>query len=365
MEEEGDDEQSGDGGGVANVSPWGGTTPILESPLRRSAVPRKRWNLRRQRIERCRDETVNALSDFLPTLRRCIEDLTDTSAETRALKALRSSPDRNEHREEERELWESVKVKAVTRMVATAKAHTILFLILSVQVHLLGGRLFEEQMREQDASSSLGADSMASDRMTSYQSSHKLVLTRTYEFFFDKGLGLLVQCVERAVTTVMEPWDVTKPESMHVTAETFNEALVKIRSIVEGRTSRSHRTRSILRFLLPPEHAVGAVVPDDLAQSILDETWDLLESPVFEDAHAECLSATLDEMRERSWEKLFLDSAGASVKVPLALVITKLKGTSYTFYEPATDEGRTGCNKYVGSLQQLPSLLELGSVSFN
>ena len=191
--------------------------------------------LRRQRIDRCRIETVNALSDFLPTMRKAIESFTDTSDETKALKALRGSPDRKERREEESDLWDAVTIKSITRMVATAKAHTLLFLILSVQVHLLGGRLFEEQMRSSQTTSSttlsVGMDSIASDRMTSYQASHRLVLTRTYDFFFENGLRLLVQSVERAVLSVMEDlrWDVMKPTSMAITEQAFDDAVYKIR----------------------------------------------------------------------------------------------------------------------------------------
>ena len=340
-------------------------------------------------------------------MRKAIESFTDTSDETKALKALRGSPDRKERREEESDLWDAVTIKSITRMVATAKAHTLLFLILSVQVHLLGGRLFEEQMRSSQTTSSttlsVGMDSIASDRMTSYQASHRLVLTRTYDFFFENGLRLLVQSVERAVLSVMEDlrWDVMKPTSMAITEQAFDDAVYKIRETLEGRTRRSSRSRSVLRYLLPPDHAAqGSVgVPDELAQSILDETWDLLESPVFEDAHRDCLEETFKIMKRTGWSKLFGkpdestvgDSATPAAATeqatrPLARIVTKLKVASGTFYKRDTKERhdqatlRTQqdhhqqqqqlqpmevCNEYMGSLQLLPSVLELGSVSFN
>ena len=66
-------------------------------------------------------------------------------------------------------------------------------------MNLLGGRLFDEQMANHASSQSLGDDSVASDRMGSYQASHRLVLTRTYEYFFQRGIAALVKTVERAV----------------------------------------------------------------------------------------------------------------------------------------------------------------------
>jgi peroxin-3 len=328
-------------------------------------------------MERCREEASNALHDFLPTLRRAVENLTDTTEETKELKKLRSERSGEVRSCEETELWDAIKVKAITRMVATAYGHTILFLVLTVQVHLLGGRLFEEQMKLQTTASSLGADSLASGRMTSYQASHRIVLTRTYEFFFDKGIALLVETVERAVNTVTESWDVTNPSSMNTTCEMLNDAVKEIRDIVEGRSRRSYRRpRSMLRFLLPPEPATDAAIADDLSQSVLDETWDLMESPVFEDAQRDALGTTFDMVRDESWAKIFQDgpdslpehASSQYTTRPLATVVTKLKATSKSFYDyaqasPLSYNDRS--NRYTPSIQRIPTVMELGDVSFN
>jgi hypothetical protein len=344
---------------------------------RRSPVQQQQWRLRRARLERCRDEVATALKDFLPTLRRTIEQATDTSAETKALKKLRADklsgilPKENQ----ERDLWDAIKVSAFTRMVSTAYAHSILLLVLTVQVNLLGGRLFHEQMQNHESNRSLGDDSVASDRMSSYQASHRLVLTKTYDYFFQRGIASLVQTVERAVSDILSDWDVTDPSSMHMSRDMMEEALVKIRDTMEGHTGRrrSRRPRSLMmRFLLPPEP--DAHVLDELAQAILDETWDLIESPVLEDAQRDCLNVTCDLMRDKYWGTLFLntDSPHHASSVlttrPLAGVITQLKHTSNSFYEaPKTlvITPRPTANIYATALEGLPSVLELADVSFN
>ena len=336
---------------------------------------RQRWRLRRQRMERCREETSNALRDFLPTLRRAVENQTDISEETKKLKKLRSER-RDEQRFEEKELWDSIKIKAMTRMITTAYGHSILFLVLTMQVHLLGGRLFDEQMKLQTTSSTIGVDSLASDRMGSYQASHRLVLTRTYDFFFEKGIGLLLQTVEGAVMTVIADWDVTNPASIHTRYDMLNDAIQQIREIVEGRTRRSpRRPRSLLRFLLPPEQGVEPTFTDDgLAQSILDETWDLIESPVFEDAQRDSLAATFDIMRDQSWSKIFVEAHSSwpqhaschYTTKPLAHIVIKLKATSNSFFDPEqTAPISSGANRYIATIQRIPTIVELGDVSFN
>ena len=328
-------------------------------------------------MARCRDEVIIAMSDFLPTLRRNIEELTDTSRETKVLKQLRTNQDAG-RRLKEKELWNAIKTKALTRLIATAYAHSILFLVLTTQVFLMGGKLFEEQAQASEAASSIGG-SVASDRMSSYQASHRIVLTQTYDFFFDKGIGLLVGAVERAVDSVAGEWDVTHPSSIHTSREMLDKAIQEICSSLEGTTARPsrRRARSMLRFLSPPEHSIDSAVTDDLAQSIMDETLDIMESPVFEDAQRDCLETTLVTMREKSWSKIFVETnlpQQASCPWgtrPLATVLSKLKHTSSSFFETPNIsdvlilQPANSSNMYLPTIQRLPTVLELADVSFN
>ena len=352
--------------------------PLVRREVLASHAPNNRRRLRSQRMARCRDEVAIAMSDFLPTLRRSIEVLTDTSHDTKTLKQLRNSQDAG-RRLQEKDLWNAIKIKAMTRLVATAYAHSILFLVLTTQVFLMGGKLFEEQTRGSGASSSLGG-SLASDRMSSYQASHRIVLTQTYDFFFDQGIGLLVKAVERAVDAVVGDWDVTHPSSIHTSREMLDKAIRDIRDSLEGKTERpsQRRARSMLRFLLPPEHGADTAVTDDLAQSIMDETLDILESPVFEDAQRDCLESTLITMREQSWSKIFIETDHphhASTpwgSKPLATVLSKLKRTSSSFFEAPKipdvlilQPSTSSVNFYLPTIQRLPTVLELADVSFN
>jgi hypothetical protein len=312
--------------------------------------PALTWKDRRQRLARCREETRKALHNFLPTVRTAIEQATNTSKETKELKKLRA--EKSDDEERQAELWETIKTSASTRMVSTAYAHTILVLVLTVQIHLLGGKLFQKQQQQEQSE----------EDMEAYQTSHRQALLHTYDYFFDKGLLSLVQTVRRSVSHVLGDWDVSDPSSLNMTQDMLEQALQEIRNVVlygtSKRTSR-RRPRSLLRFLLPPE-TIGAEEPDDdLSQSILDETWDLMESPVLEDAQEECLNVTFDAMRDQGYSKLF-DSEQTTTQ-PLAKVITQFKQTSNTFYN---HQETSSSNDYYSSLEKLPCVLELGDVSF-
>jgi peroxin-3 len=361
--------------GSSFLSQWLGGRPSQP----RQQQHQLRWRDRRQRLVRCREETKKAMDNLLPTVRMTIEEATNTSRETKLLKKLRAQARVNksdngneetnnnettsseEGKLKETQLWETIKTQAVTRMVATAYAHTILFLVLTVQVHLLGRKLFEEQQNSSLSSSS------PETSLESYQDSHRLVLLKTYDYFFDQGISSLIQTVRRAVSRVFADWDVGNPSSLHMPRDLLDKALTSVREeVLFGTSGRIRgRPRSLLRFLLPPEDTTDHLEQDNaLAHSILDETWDLLESPVLEDAQHDCLDTTFDLMRD-SWGALFVatetdSEEGTQVTQPLAKVIAQFKHTSNSFYsKDGTSPG------YYASLEKLACVLELGDVSFN
>jgi hypothetical protein len=485
------------------------------------------WLLRRQRMKRCRQETIQALQGFLPTLGRIVEEQTKTTLETHALKKIRSqrrkqqqqqqlqspgtaaaaaaspsgsnkgdwsaaatghdgemSPpvtplkddeldkindcnniNSNINREQEVQLWNVIKIQSFTRLMATAYAHTVLFLVLTVQVHLLGAHLWNEQLlllqqqqqqleQGEFSTAAVGAATTVSspssssaessnssnencDDNYSYQESHRYVLLHTYEYFFEQGLGLLIQTVERAVEQVLSDWNVLDAAFLHVSHATLDRAIDQIRMVVEELHStsssssnndegdpvgggaggglaarRRHCPRNLLRFLMPPtatssdqkssydEHrqgsAVDAAAAGDakskdalkVAQAILDETWDLLESPVLKDAQQDCLNATFDLLRQESWGPIFHNEttnaddhhhqgeATTTTTRPLAHILTQLKKASSSFYATVNNDNSNQdmatvdvqpivVNSYCQAMEQLPSVLEVGDVSFN
>jgi peroxin-3 len=246
-------------------------------------------------------------------------------------------------------------------MIATAYSHTILFVVLTVQVHLLGGHLFRL------ASSSTSANSVVADDNTdAAAASHRTVLTETYHQFLDDGLITLLEIVREAVEDAINcpEWNVLDPASaLHMTRDTFQTAVDRIRNRVEESTS----SQNILqRIIVPPDTngdtttaTTEAVTGDKVALFLLEETWDLLESPVVNDAFKDCLDGTFDMMRTQHWDSILFVGEDR----PLAQVIAQLKHTTNSFYR--NNKGDDDGTPYCSMMESLPSVAELSDVSFN
>ena len=271
--------------------------------------------VRNGRLVRCRTETTRAMMDFLPTLKKTVAKLTDVGLETEQLKLLRvQRRERNdvteEERTRERELWNAIKNKSVTRLVTTVYAHTIVFLVLTVQVNLLGGRLLREE----------GGDEVTG--LDRYRSSHQIVLAKTYNHIFANGIPSLVEAVSTVVETVVQGWDVlgsvndgpfVKKKDC-VSLQDISSWMEKVRDEIELRPRRGISSSSALaRFIIPEEDKAGNnqdgmsnnESSNELAKYILDETYDLLESPTFANSERSCLDATFAHLQNNGYVKLF------------------------------------------------------------
>eukprot|EP00957_Ditylum_brightwellii_P203169 15333512-Ditylum_brightwellii.AAC.1 len=178
------------------------------------------------RIKRCNSETIRALTDFLPSLRKSIFNSTDLSQPTKMLKKIRlekrqlqqhlEEDDNGDDVEQQLELlqlkeekqWDILKNRSLTRVITTAYAH----------VHLLGGRLFRDEFEQQrrelieddspkDETSSTTPAS-TSESSSSYRESHRIVLTRTYERFLSESVSNLAKDVEDLAEDVLRHWHV-------------------------------------------------------------------------------------------------------------------------------------------------------------
>ena len=427
-------------------------TPLTHNTSKR----RRRALMRQHRLHRCRSEVIAALADFLPTLKAAVERSTDFGAETEQLKSIRKAradrmrrrleadakaaaaaaegagadnakdtngekgkdvnaddeEEEEQHAKERRretELWESIKVKSLSRLLVTTYCHSLLLLVLTVQVHLLGGRLFREEEAEAEevseapadgaaevniaangeamsTTSSLGLQSRTKSKSSrssfvpSYQATHRAVLTQTYGQFFSSGLVDLLAAVEEGVREVFANYDVTDLDSMNITADQFWAATTLVRAAVEG--GRSEMLRSALaQYIVPSEDNFTDNVTDPIAAHILEETWDVLESPTFAAAEREVLDVTFAMLIEGGWGGIFSPKRTDIVPVgvpqagltrPLAQVVTQLRRTTNTFYSSAVGDGGTGTyeegrppNVYLPAVDRLSTLLELGDVGFN
>jgi len=118
---------------------------------------------------------------------------------------------------EEATIWKKIQTKTMTRMITTVYAHAFLYLVLSVQVRVLGGRLSSRQQQEQQQQEQRRSPQSQSpqdedqDKELMHESdleSHRMVLTQTFQTFFRDGIPKLIQAVEAIVEVRLQDWNV-------------------------------------------------------------------------------------------------------------------------------------------------------------
>jgi len=307
--------------------------------------------IRNSRMDRCRLEASRAMMDFLPTLKKAIIKETDITAEMEELKSIRVQKKENggeqdgDIRQREGVLWNSIKNKSITRLVTTIYAHTIVFLVLTVQVNLLGGRLLREEQQEESQEDQASPSSDGSDR---YRSSHKTVLAKTYHHVFAKGIPSLAEAVAKAADDVLQNFDVLRGDD--VSLDDVSSWMEAVRDVIEKRQQKGNSS-ALVQFIIPDEAEQSSEESmDELARYTLDETYDLLESPTYAHSERLCLDVTFAHLREDGYAKLFSSPTTISdsekeeendgeERKPLAKVITHLqKPTVATFYKPPSHQ---------------------------
>lgn len=357
--------------------------------------------IRRQRLLQCRQKTLTAFDNCLPSLQPVIEQLTNTSRYTKELKELRKQNSSNgnesgkdfprrQKEKEERVLWQRILVETTTRMMVSSYAYTLLLLSLTVQLHWIGHRILMEEENE------IGDIDSSHDNNHKYlsqvQEEAQTMLMDSHEYMVEEGLPLLVSTIRRAVQAVLlsekddddentgkngASW--TSPTRFltqaqieealyHVIPEQLNRGGRSTSSSSSSSPPSSLYSRNWIRFVLPD--------PDD---DRMDQVWDICSSPVWEDAQAQVLERLwFKVLKDQGWGRLFEGEAQEELqhtRQPLAKVIAQFKKASSLVFDdiPGTQNSGTrngssqngsGGKTLASRLQSLPTVLELGDVSF-
>ncbi len=410
-----DTERDNDAGGSDESNMNGGYEKVHDSSFStcvssKSIDSRQFIKKRRIKLQKCERETIGTHKTLLHSLKSSIEFLSDFSKQTKALKRIRNQE--QEHPQShlikdkdqsqslsKQELWNVIKIKSMTRMIGSIYAHTILFLVLTIQIHLLGGRIFREGLELEENSECIDDDNCklenckgaGQQQQETRSASHREVLLQTFEFFFQNGLGLLMSDVQNAVEEDLMDWEVIKNvedsskskdedgntgtiEALgNISLQEFEQGIHRIRKTFEARfvSEDDSSASSLVRYMF----SFYTDTDDDVLRFIVDETLDIIESPVFEIAKQEALDLSFNVLREIGYSNLFGDNASKSTTIPLASIMTKLKTiTNSTFYsapEVKTEDEwsirpkSSFPNIYLYHLSGIESMKELGDVSFN
>ena len=392
---------------------------------------------RRQKLIRCRSQTRVAFHTCFQTVKPVIENLTESSRQTKELKTLRrrrlslkqsgqqlleqqendrtdeeipTSPIATDEKQQERELrqlqeheeelWREILVETTTRMMTSSYAHALLLLSLTVQFHWLAS-----------------TSEFHPDSSEGQQRKQEALLMQSHRYFLNEGIPLLVSTVRRSVERVFfgdgdedeDIFDGTQtthnksssqwrnPSAQFVSSKDVEQTLYRqlpqvLDDLGMGNRRRCRR-RNWIRFVLPDEE-------------VFDPVWDICKSPVWEDAQEQVLgflwykilrdgdgnnnSSPNDCDSSRGWGKVFRtngkiddthsDDNGTEQyqkkqpqQQPLVKVMTHFKKAASALFEETVNKKDDDCSKdlrcetrstMIGRLQTLPTVLELGDITF-
>lgn len=341
---------------------------------------------RQERVGKCRKEAITTISSLLPMLKHTIDSQTDFSKQTQELKDIRSSASNSPSPQQlvgsipnvrtKRVIWEEIKTKSITRMIVNAYAHSLLVLLLTVQIHLLGGRLFRAQIDRVLADDVVKHEEVLEEksiqetqRSEVTRSVHQDILLQTYDYFFQEVVRSLVVDVQNVVETVLSKWNVMDENEQNACAITFRDFDDGMRSI-RNELDHIQLGNYFSNFCHLGENAANVE-----ACSAFDETLDILESPVFETAKHEVMNMTFDVLQRKGYATLFHDNGVSGDKSqPFVGVITKVRKICHLFYsrpEECTEErwvDNHPCsypNIFLYNMERINSVRELGDISFS
>jgi hypothetical protein len=282
---------------------WGNmffSTPQSQQPQQSRTIDRRtQWKLRRQRIVKCREESIKACQTCWPALQQLIMNETNTSSVTRKLKDLRASQDSHSD-----DLWKEIYAQTVTRLLSTVYAHTLLFLMTTLQIHHIGGRMFRKEEIGQDQS----------------------MLIESHQYMLQQGLPLLIPIIRRTVQQLVGDWEA---KTTLTQTQVYN-LLQKSRHQLEY-GSNSKYSRNWIRFVLP--------------DVTVDQVWDVATSPIWEDAQDQILQEAMT---------VAYSITGREEEIPAAKHMAPIKKACQKI---AIEENY---QMWIA----LPTMLELGDVSF-
>jgi hypothetical protein len=404
-DDEEENEQEEDHTTINNTQQNGGTTQPQQRRHVKHRVTKDPIPVVQQRrcMAQCRLQTAATLAAFHTMLFKKIEDGTDTTMVRRQLKEIRNlHSDDTKHQESI--LWMTIQVETVTRLLTMVYATTLLYTTLTIQVYRLGGRMYHSQ----NVSKPNGDD----QQNISEWENHAALL-HSFDTFWetDGGLDDLLELVRSAVQAALKSWNIHDPAfALHMSLAHLLSAISDVRSVVEVKgdllqrfivmndSTDANNDNNTEPDASPPATATSTTAapptPTPTSNVLLNEIYDLLESPVANDAIRDALQCVFTILQDQYIAPIFNcndksnhttgnnsnnndsnEMEHRSNVRPLPYVISQLKVVTNSFIHSDSGSnhgdssngkrnGSIGSNIYVSAMERLPSIQEAARISF-
>ena len=332
----------------------------------------------------CKKQTAATLAAFSAILLKKIDEGTETTTARRQLKEIRKLQS-EDTKHQESILWMSIQVETVTRLITMVYATSLLFTALTIQVHRMGGRMYLTTAEKQQSSSSSSEHDVHNHGTFHCDDGHHALL-RSYDAFFwgrdnSGGLDDLLDLVRSATQSALKHWNIHNPEfALHFSYDTLRQAISEIRTVVEQEGDLL--PRFVTTNFNDTEPAESELPVPSTTETLLNEMYDILESPVANEAMRDGLECVFTILQDQYMEPIFIhnphDDANHNdgtqrqqreTVQALPHVISQLKSMTHGLVP--TDDDDDDCNDsskcrnpYVQAMQQLPSMQEAARVSF-
>lgn len=251
-------------------------------------------------LRRIRKENDTTMKFFLTSLQTKLNEVIDIASLTRQIRALRdnSSEDTSSI---EIELWETLKVSSFTSVFVSIYLLSVVTLLVLVQRHMLATRLPSLSQDRNQANMAIESGDILDLFPT--------IITKSYEHLFNHGIQVFSDNVRNIVQENLKDWSAGNKLEVD-----FHELVLMILSI---RRSIDADLQLTIKSIIIPEDVSAAEAVDcdeparkaasdvstktatDPADVLLNQTWDVVELPLFR--------AALKEALDRCFENFFVE----------------------------------------------------------
>jgi hypothetical protein len=332
------------------------------------------YRLTQQSVRKCREESIKAYGTCWSSLQHVIDKDTDTAGKTQELRQIRKEAATPESKLRQDALWREIQLETLTRLISTEYASCLLLLSLTMQLHWIGGQVFQHKHGRNNSSAAIAEPRWAHE-----------VMMESHQYMTQQGLPLLIAAVRRSLSSSnMREWTATT----FVSKADLEVLLGQIDQSLERGGGGSSYRRNWIRLVLPDPSMMENndedeqlddgkdPTPDRSSEdkvAMLESLWDLAESPAWQDAQVQTLQVVKQYVRDQGWGQVYSMDGDMIQDAPCAIPLAKLMAPFKTACGLVALRPPASCvlpnTKSKSSMphrvQKLTTVLELGEVSFH
>jgi hypothetical protein len=280
---------------------------------------------RQHHLARIRRECDEALLRFIASLSSSLNShFSEETSLVHRLKALRQSGCSDSSKQQE--LWTELKVMAFTHFMVGYYSFNLLHMVIRIQMHILGRYNFLRTSNTSFAEEGSATDAESSPFSREVRGEF---LSLTYNYLLGDGLRSLAETLTPIVAEVLADCDHTK----RLDCSTVLALLRHMREKFDDSGAGYRVPSPLVNYVMLPDHTLKTACP--AAQEMLNETWDVVESPHFAEAMGSVLDKSLGVLADQLSRNVFVHapkktedegrSSNAPASKPVASLLMQLK----------------------------------------